>query len=737
MSTFQSNRPFLKRRSSISSHQITLTFPFNQTSQGLPNGGQTTHYQISYDISLSPADGLTRAQQLFNTCEFDWDLMSSWFTGVNFQYSLPIFVQINNASGGASWNASSNPTVQINPGSGTNVDFVRYLLVMEVTEMFMASQNAGWFSGADEGSKGEGLSRFLSRQFMLANNLQNVRYLGFEVVSSWLNSPRLNYVDNNPDDAKTFSIIGCPTCFIYYLHDQLRYKITDIINAGARTILGGITVSAGTLGNIYTNLTGRNDGWQSFINLVNLHYPVGPTYNPTGDDLFPVPNLNYIEILGPVNQIVSGSTQTGQVGLDNQNAAEVVVSLKSDNPTILIVPAQVTIPPGGVSAQVNIQAAPVIGPVQTINIHATYAGQTVSAAIQILPRPSILQGRVTDTAGNGISGAFVLLQSDTVITPTTGDSLQLSTGGDGSYTSPDIPPHTYQVSAGQDGYVTGEATATIALGVPVTTQNFTLATVLPITINGKVTDGTGSPISGATVGLIPSATSPGGPRTTTDPGGKYSISLTPFDAPNTYPLTAFYPGHTTSSVTLTIPNGATVTHDFLLALLGSLTGVISDANKTPVQPIASATASTGSLSVVSDLSGRYTLTGLNPGMNQISVSAAGFDTSNFSVNIVSGAVTTQNFSLTEGSAVLTGKVVDQDTGEPIAATIDIPLVSSMEMPAGADGVYKISGIPAGQHPVTVSAPLHLTQKTLVQFSDHQTVTMDFTLFSSIRRPPQL
>src|SRR3954462_8077693 len=45
----------------------------------LINVGSTTHYSISYDDSLSQADGLTRAQQLLGVCEQDYELMASWF----------------------------------------------------------------------------------------------------------------------------------------------------------------------------------------------------------------------------------------------------------------------------------------------------------------------------------------------------------------------------------------------------------------------------------------------------------------------------------------------------------------------------------------------------------------------------------------------------------------------------------------------------------------------------------
>src|SRR6185437_8662725 len=100
-----------------------------------------------------------------------------------------------------------------------------------VTEMFMASQNKGWFestsffSGADEGSKGEGLSRFLGVQFQLANGLGNVPPPFFSVGTLWLNSAREDFVDHNPDDHNPDPTTGCTTLFLYYLNSQLVYSI--------------------------------------------------------------------------------------------------------------------------------------------------------------------------------------------------------------------------------------------------------------------------------------------------------------------------------------------------------------------------------------------------------------------------------------------------------------------------------------------------------------------------------
>ena len=278
------------------------------TSSGLPNGGRSTagHYQFAYDTNLSAADGVTRVTALMANCEQDRNRMSSWFPGVTFGFSLPLTVNITTGSGGASWTDPSgfqklfgySPTVTVNPGSGTSANFPRYLLVSEVTEMFMESQDKGWhqessfFQGADEGSIGEGLSRFLGVQFQLANSLGAVPPSGFAVAKLWLNSARGNFVDTAPDDKTPDPTTGCTTCFLYYLHDQLNFGITQIVGAGASNLAG-----------VYKNLTGRSDAWNAFIGLVNSHYPPGATYNPAGDSIFPV---SEIAQFWPPNQITCG-----------------------------------------------------------------------------------------------------------------------------------------------------------------------------------------------------------------------------------------------------------------------------------------------------------------------------------------------------------------------------------------------------------------------------------------------
>jgi hypothetical protein len=206
--------------------------------------GSTTHYRVSYDNSLSAADGAQRATALLAVCEQDYAIMSDWFGGIGLPYSLPIEVHID-PGGYAS--AGWGPPISLKPGNGSGLDVVRYLLVAEVVEMLMLAQNRGWFAadGSNEGSAGEGLSRVLSAEFLHQRGL-GANMAGFGTAGLWLNSDRADYVNgvdehDHAPDAKS----GCATLFINYLSYQLGYDIKRVIAAAAPTLAG-----------VYRNLTG-------------------------------------------------------------------------------------------------------------------------------------------------------------------------------------------------------------------------------------------------------------------------------------------------------------------------------------------------------------------------------------------------------------------------------------------------------------------------------------------------
>jgi len=258
---------------------------------GLTNNGLTTHYQIQYDDSLSTADGKDRANALIAACEGDFTIMSNWFGGIALTVSVPLTVNISPGPyAGAGWPASGSP-ITVTPGNGSAIDLVRYLLVSEVTEMFMKAKGNGWgysFGDGNEGSKGEALSRYLGFLFLSSNGL-NTGVLSqggssFFVSNSWLATTRQDFVNNNPDDNSPDATTGCTTLFLYYLNKQLGFNITDIINAGASTLAG-----------VYTNLTGDSgDPFPFFKLLLDNGFP-GTSTITTGnlDNPYPLGLISF------------------------------------------------------------------------------------------------------------------------------------------------------------------------------------------------------------------------------------------------------------------------------------------------------------------------------------------------------------------------------------------------------------------------------------------------------------
>lgn len=245
----------------------------------LVNSGSTAHFSISYDDSLSSADGPNRANALLGVCEQDYLKMAGWFTGLSLPFSTPVAVNIlPGGYAGAGW----GPPISLRPGNGSGLNVVRYLLVAEVVEMFMLSQNKGWFApdGSNEGAAGEGLSRFLSTEFLIQSGLGSTMP-GFDTAGIWLNSDRLDYVNNIDEyDHAPDEKSGCATLFIYYLSYQLGYDIQRIINAAAPTLAG-----------VYQNLTGDvANPFPAFKQMLDNAFPrTGPDGLPI-HSVIPGPN---------------------------------------------------------------------------------------------------------------------------------------------------------------------------------------------------------------------------------------------------------------------------------------------------------------------------------------------------------------------------------------------------------------------------------------------------------------
>ena len=287
-------------------------------------------------------------------------------------------------------------------GSGTLPMLGRYLLVAEVSEMYMRGMawlgSSQWFANLDEGNKGEALSRFLGTQILLKNfpgvtGLPTLltsfpSLLSWNVTNLWLNSARdsslpLGAADENNNPNVAGPEIGCCTLFLFYLHDQLGYRIEDIINAGAHT-----------LSEVYANLTGHAAGnaWTKFSTLVNTYYPSSkdangkftPTYNPMLETVFPVVNLVAVGATPQVTWVSSPSPPVLNIQLDGPAPIPLMIDIQSDHPEI-IPPLDVTVPATQASTAspftVIPQAAGFLS--KAVTLTATYAGTERSALVMV------------------------------------------------------------------------------------------------------------------------------------------------------------------------------------------------------------------------------------------------------------------------------------------------------------------------------------------------------------------
>ena len=171
---------------------------------------------------------------------------------------------------GASHSSCMSTDVSVGGKSGTNVDFIRSLLVAEADEVFIANFGHGWNCGA---SNGEGLSR------VLANDIyKGVEPADFISSDVWLNlDPRPNFVDHTEPTDTDYNSIGCSVLFLNWLRFQLNHSWADIVAAGRSTLAG-----------TYSNLTGEPTGWKDFEAVINAHYPAGKQYNLGTENPFPL-----------------------------------------------------------------------------------------------------------------------------------------------------------------------------------------------------------------------------------------------------------------------------------------------------------------------------------------------------------------------------------------------------------------------------------------------------------------
>jgi hypothetical protein len=205
--------------------------------------------------------------------------------------------------------------------------------------------------------------------------------------------------------------------------------------------------------------------------------------------------------------------------------------------------------------------------------------------------------------------------------------------------------------------------------------------------------------------------------------GNFSITLDPGPGFNgDYTLDGWAMGFISFSLTLNIPDGATVHEKIILVAQGILAGHVKSAQG----PIGGAKVTVGSASAFADVTGTYSIM-VDPGQYNAIASAPGFTPMSLPVLITSGATLNRDFVLSAtvpGS--ITGTVTD-DNGDPFGrariAVSDTDLTTT-----DADGKYALNNLQPGPTQVEASfGPHFVPDKETITVISGQTVTQDFIL----------
>lgn len=155
-------------------------------------------------------------------------------------------------------------------------------------------------------------------------------------------------------------------------------------------------------------------------------------------------------------------------------------------------------------------------------------------------------------------------------------------------------------------------------------------------------------------------------------------------------------------------------------LTSGITGRVTDGSSTTGIPGATVQALT--LSTTTNPSGSYSLN-LPPGVYSVMASASGFVPKAQSVTVPVGTWVTLNFGLARSLAVISGTVVNNLLGTPIAGAIVSLSPGSRTTTTGATGTFTFDSLSPGTYTVTASATGYRSTSVIVTVAGGETVKL--------------
>ena len=337
----------------------------------------------------------------------------------------------------------------------------------------------------------------------------------------------------------------------------------------------------------------------------------------------------------------------------------------------------------------------------------------INAAQAVGDVAPVVPGTITGTITDADDGSAVASATVTDGTRTT------TTDAAGEYTIADVPPANYEIVASKAGYESSSLMVTVSQGDTAVADLSLTWIIVPGTITGTVTDAEdGSRIAGATV-------TDGIRTTTTGASGEYTIADVP---PGTYEVVASKEGYESSSLMVTVSEGDTAVADLALTRIivpGTITGTVTDAEDG--SPIAGATVSDASRTMITDASGEYAISDVLTGTYEVTASKSGYHSSSVTVTVLEGNTAVAHLSLTRiivpGS--ITGAITDAEDGSPIAgATVTD---GTHTVSTDVAGQYAINDVPPGSYEVAASKEGYESSSLMVTVSEGNTAVADLSL----------
>ena len=353
---------------------------------------------------------------------------------------------------------------------------------------------------------------------------------------------------------------------------------------------------------------------------------------------------------------------------------------------------------------------------------------TIASNVSVSPDQTTGQftGFIVDQAtGLAIQGVTVSLIEDAT-------NIAI-TGTDGSFLLSGLTPGVYTLTYQYFGYANASQQESVAAGQLRNLGVINLDTDQTTgIITGTVTDAiSGAALSGATINISGSTTS----VLTTDVDGFYSF----VSAPETVSISVDMAGYQSTSVTGDVVAGSVITYSPALLAIGqtnpatqvTLRGRAVDAQTNTLLQGASIVVNSGSAQLT-DATGNFEITGLPAGALNISVSLAGYQTTQYTSIVESGGILNLgdvylSSDAIETSSTFMGLVQDSEYLTPVAgATIVInntPLITA----SASDGLFQIDNINSTSFTATISAVGFISKTININLSDYGVSRVDVSL----------